>query len=177
MKRGRKPKPTRLKILQGNPGRRPLNYDEPQPNQGRPKMPVVVAKIPKARACWEWLVRELEAMQTLTTAEGKLLELYAVTYYQWREAVEFLHKNGPTYLIKAGPTTVGGVVQPGQVKSVGQHPQVSIAASARKALESFGAELGLSPASRTRIKVAKSEGVVNPVIAAMTAAREARRSG
>ena len=30
---GRKPKPTRLKIIQGNPGKRPLNKNEPQPER------------------------------------------------------------------------------------------------------------------------------------------------
>jgi hypothetical protein len=28
--RGRKPKPTHLKLLEGNPGRRPLNTGEPR---------------------------------------------------------------------------------------------------------------------------------------------------
>jgi len=29
--RGRRPKPTRLKMLTGNPGKRPLNGNEPRP--------------------------------------------------------------------------------------------------------------------------------------------------
>ncbi len=29
--RGRKPKPTRLKLIEGNPGRRPINGQEPKP--------------------------------------------------------------------------------------------------------------------------------------------------
>ena len=29
---GRKPTPTNLKVLKGNPGRRPLNKDEPVPD-------------------------------------------------------------------------------------------------------------------------------------------------
>ena len=32
--RGRKPKPTALKILEGNPGKRPLNENEPIPPKG-----------------------------------------------------------------------------------------------------------------------------------------------
>jgi len=29
---GRKPKPTALKIIEGNPGKRPLNKNEPKPD-------------------------------------------------------------------------------------------------------------------------------------------------
>ena len=34
-----KPKPTKLKILEGNPGKRPLNLNEPKPKQVVPKCP------------------------------------------------------------------------------------------------------------------------------------------
>ena len=37
--RGRRPKPTRLKLLTGNPGKRPLNDDEPQPQAAIPECP------------------------------------------------------------------------------------------------------------------------------------------
>ena len=32
-KKGRKAKPTALKLVEGNPGNRPLNKDEPQPTK------------------------------------------------------------------------------------------------------------------------------------------------
>ncbi|MEQ8198694.1 MAG: phage terminase small subunit P27 family, partial [Clostridiaceae bacterium] len=31
--RGRKPKPTAIKVLEGNPGKRPLNKNEPKPEK------------------------------------------------------------------------------------------------------------------------------------------------
>lgn len=37
--RGRKPKPTAMKILEGNPGERPLNEREPIPPKGNIKCP------------------------------------------------------------------------------------------------------------------------------------------
>lgn len=36
---GRKPKPTALKILEGNPGKRKLNAKEPTPLKKAPKCP------------------------------------------------------------------------------------------------------------------------------------------
>ena len=37
--RGRKPKPTALKVLEGNPGKRPLNLYEPTPEGDLPECP------------------------------------------------------------------------------------------------------------------------------------------
>lgn len=37
--RGKKPKPTNLKILEGNPGKRPLNLNEPKPIPIAPECP------------------------------------------------------------------------------------------------------------------------------------------
>lgn len=37
--RGRKPKPTALKVLEGNPGKRQLNVVEPKPRNKAPKCP------------------------------------------------------------------------------------------------------------------------------------------
>ena len=37
--RGRRPKPTRIKALTGNPGKRPLNAHEPRPEPALPDCP------------------------------------------------------------------------------------------------------------------------------------------
>ena len=37
--RGRKPKPTAMKVLEGNPGGRPLNKNEPKPDKKAPRCP------------------------------------------------------------------------------------------------------------------------------------------
>lgn len=37
--RGRKPKPTAIKELEGNPGKRPLNANEPRPERKAPRCP------------------------------------------------------------------------------------------------------------------------------------------
>ncbi len=39
MRRGRKPKPTRLKLLQGNPGKRPIERDALEPPVEIPPCP------------------------------------------------------------------------------------------------------------------------------------------
>ena len=41
---GRKPKPTSLKVLEGNPGKRQLNPNEPKPDASVPKCPAWLSK-------------------------------------------------------------------------------------------------------------------------------------
>ncbi len=48
-------------------------------------------------------------------------------------------------------------MQPGAVKYIQQYPQVAIAQKYMALVRSFGAEFGLSPASRTRIHVDTKE--------------------
>ena len=64
--RGRKPKPTALKVLEGNPGKRPLNDREPVPPKGTLKCPAWL--LPEAKKEWKRLAPALEAMGVLTMA-------------------------------------------------------------------------------------------------------------
>ena len=48
---GRKPKPTAIKELEGNPGKRKLNNKEPKPDKGMPVCPEWLP--PEAKAEWK----------------------------------------------------------------------------------------------------------------------------
>lgn len=50
---GRKPKPTTLKKLEGNPGKRKLNTKEPVPTKGMPDCPKWL--LPGAKEEWKKL--------------------------------------------------------------------------------------------------------------------------
>ena len=58
--RGRKPKPTRLKLIEGNPGRRPIRGHEPQPPASQPTCPAHLS--PTAKAEWKRLAQSLNAI-------------------------------------------------------------------------------------------------------------------
>ena len=60
--RGRKPKPTSVKILTGNPGKRRLNHEEPKPPVSVPECPVELS--PTAKAEWDRLGRELVRLES-----------------------------------------------------------------------------------------------------------------
>ena len=139
-KPGPKPKPTHLKIIEGNPGNRPLNHKEPRPRKAIPKCPEWMDPI--ARAEWRRVTKELKAMGTLSTADRTLIITYCRTFSKWVNAEKVVIAKG--YLME----TPSGMIQ--------ANPYVGIANQAQKELRLLCAELGLTPSSRSRLVV---EGV------------------
>ena len=133
--RGRKPKPTALKVLGGNPGKRPLNDREPVPPKATLKCPAWL--LPEAKKEWMRLAPALEAMGVLTMADLTAFEGYCQAYARWKEAEAFITQHGSIF------QTPSGYVQ--------QVPQVSIAQQNLKIMQSFCSEFGLTPATRARI--------------------------
>jgi P27 family predicted phage terminase small subunit len=137
--RGRRPKPTRLKLLTGNPGKRPLNEDEPMPEPATPECPAVLS--PVAKQEWDRLIGELGKLRILTVLDRAALATYCGAYALWAEAMEQLQKFGT------------------MVKSPSGYPQQSpyLAVANRQAeiMLRIASEFGFTPASRSRIAVPK----------------------
>ncbi|KEI05970.1 phage terminase small subunit P27 family [Clostridium botulinum] len=140
--RGRKPKPTALKVLEGNPGKRPLNIDEPKPKKKAPKCPSWFE--PEAKKEWRRMSKTLEQIGVLTQVDGAAFAGYCQAYARWKEAEEFLTKHGTIF------KTPSGYIQ--------QVPQVSIAQTYLKIMKDFCSEFGLTPSARTRIKASTETG-------------------
>ena len=68
--RGRKPKPTHIKVITGNPGKRKLNFDEPRPEIAVPTYPPELS--PAAQREWDRLVGELCKLNLLTNLDRLL---------------------------------------------------------------------------------------------------------
>ena len=135
--RGRKPKPTALKVLEGNPGKRPLNKNEPQPEKKAPRCPSWLE--PEAKKEWRRMAKTLENIGVLTQVDKAAFAGYCQAYARWKEAEEFLSKHGTIF------KTPSGYIQ--------QVPQVAIARNYLQIMKDFCSEFGLTPAARTRIKV------------------------
>lgn len=71
---GRKPKPTAIKKLEGNPGKRKLNRKEPVPAKGMPECPDWL--LPEAKAEWERLCEKLSDMGVLTEIDMAAFAAY-----------------------------------------------------------------------------------------------------
>ena len=133
--RGRRPKPTRLKVLTGNPGKRPLNHAEPRPEAVVPECPPELG--PAAQAEWNRLVGELSALKLLTNFDRAALAAYCGAYALWAEATEAIQKFGAMVKSPHGFPI--------------QSPYVSIANRQAEIMMRIAGEFGFTPASRSRI--------------------------
>jgi P27 family predicted phage terminase small subunit len=141
--RGPPPKPTYLRILEGNPSKRPLNRNEPQPPPVETlDPPWYLSGDAAAAAEWRRIASGLCAMRLLTIADIHALAAYCVAYSRWlasEEALASFRANDPvTYGLLVGGKT---------------NPLVYVARNAAADMLRFAHEFGLTPAARTRISV------------------------
>ena len=139
--RGRKPTPTAIKELEGNPGHRPLNSNEPKPVKKAPACPKWLE--PEAKKEWRRLAKQMESIGILTDVDMAAFASYCQAYARWKEAEEFLTQHGT--IVK----TPSGYWQ--------QVPQVSIAQTYNKIMTKLATEFGLTPSSRSRIVAGDGE--------------------
>ena len=89
--RGRRPKPTRIKALTGNPGKRPLNPHEPRPMPALPDCPAELSPVAQRNG---GLTAELAQLNLITQLDRGVLAAYCGAYGLWAEAMEQVQKYG-----------------------------------------------------------------------------------
>lgn len=154
---GRKPTPTHLKIVRGNPGRRPLPENEPQiaPPEKPPEAPAHLGKA--AREEWDRQVQTLHACGVITTADVSALAAYCQLYGRWVEAEKLLAKHRDFAAYNGDPNE-GFLVSTPNGASM-QHPLVGVANTAARDMMRYAAELGMTPSARSRVqKAPKAKG-------------------
>jgi P27 family predicted phage terminase small subunit len=130
-----------VKVLTGNPGKRPLNQNEPRPEPVAPDCPAELG--PSARREWDRLVGELASLRILTGLDRAALAAYCGAYGLWAEATEAIQKYG--VMVKS-PT---GFPM--------QSPYVAIANRQAEIMMRIASEFGFTPASRSRISAPAPE--------------------
>lgn len=133
--RGRKPKPTAVKMLEGNPGKRCLGGSEPKPEKKAPRCPSWLED--EAKKEWKRMAKQLEQLGILTEVDMAAFAGYCQAYARWKEAEEYITEHGT--IMK----TPSGYCQ--------QVPQVSIAQTYLKIMNRFCEQFGLTPSARSRI--------------------------
>jgi phage terminase small subunit len=98
--RGRKPLPSNVIRLRGNPGKRRLNDAEPRPAARSPACPACLGD--EARKEWQRLSKELAELGLLTGIDRGLLAAYCQAHALWVEAVSSLGRYG-TWSAPLGP--------------------------------------------------------------------------
>lgn len=126
-------KPTRLKEIEGNPGKRPLNKGEPKPI-GLPSPPTVMTA--RAKTIWQRLVQSMPP-GVFTATDSFQLAAYC-------EAVSN-HQLATSKIAKGDVETIGST---GQKKL--SH-WFALQSDSARVMVTLGAKLGLDPVSRQHI--------------------------
>jgi len=131
---GPPPKPHALRLLEGNPGKRPLPRTilKPTPGANCPEFLDAVAK-----AEWKRIYQELMRLGLLTQLDRAALAAYCQTWSHFVKSAEQL-KNRPLTVIAGNGTEI-------------QHPALIINRAAMQKMREFAAEFGFTPSARVRI--------------------------
>lgn len=146
---GRRRKPTALKLVDGNRGKRPLPKAEPKPQRGVPAIPSHVKTNAIAAEEWKRLIALAGApnVGVLTISDGPILEATVLAYSTFRQASAALDK-GLTFKCR---TKSGGTM----VRAL---PEVFIAADAWRRYVVGLTHFGLSPATRSKVAAIPDDG-------------------
>ena len=139
--KGRKPKPSVLRLIEGNPGGRPLPQDEPRPRVCLPSCPRWLSV--EAKREWRRLGPKLRAAGVVTELDGTALALLCQTWARWKEAEDQVDRFG--------------AVLRGSHGQLMRSPYGRIAAQAADQLLRLLVEFGMTPSSRSRV-----HGLVSP---------------
>jgi P27 family predicted phage terminase small subunit len=135
--RGRKPVPTHLKLVTGNPGKRAINRNEPRLESALPTAPEHLSAAAKAK--WAALAPELHQSGLLTRVDGDMLAVYCSAWADLAGLELQLHRYGMMLRGKDGTPY--------------PNPYFYMRNKAANIVHKFGIELGMSPSSRSRVTV------------------------
>lgn len=131
--KGRKKQPAKLKILNGNPGKRQIE-SEPEPTAGVPLCPAWFNE--DAKEEWDRVVPELDRIGILTVVDGAVIQGHCLNYARAVQCERILDEEGQTFETEHGPK---------------KRPEATIAKECWGMVRAFLSELGLSPAARARL--------------------------
>lgn len=143
---GRIPKPTSLKVIEGNRGKRATNKQEPDPEY------LIDLEAPawlpaSAKEVWQELAPNLARAKLLTKVDADALAMGCVAISQHRYAVK-----------RIGDDMVKSKHEPGkdgEVVAVGEHinPWMFVQSMSFKQVMLVFQQFGMTPAARTRIAI------------------------
>jgi len=134
-RRGAKPKPTKLKALQGTLRSDRRNPNEPETRPAIPRCPEHLG--PEAKREWRRLAPQLARLGLLSKIDREALALFCQAWERWVDAEEALKRYG--VMVKSP----NGFPM--------QSPYLAVANKAMEQMRALLAEFGMSPSSRTRV--------------------------
>jgi P27 family predicted phage terminase small subunit len=151
--RGRKPIPTHLKVLRGNPGHQALRPEREPDYEAAVDIPEPPAFLmPVAKEEWRRIATGLYHLGLLTLVDENPLAAYCQAYARWVTAEASLAKMAERDLLTSGlmiKTTGGNAIQ---------NPLVGTANKAASDMLRYAIEFGFTPAARARIAAGAPDG-------------------
>lgn len=144
--RGGKPIPTVVKLITGNPGRRPLNQQEAQPAVQVPRPP----RLLQGEALKEWrrVTKLLQEVGLIAQLDRAVVAAYCQAWARWIECERMLEETG---LIVKAPNGYPMY-----------SPYLSAANKAMDQMRQMSEQIGLSGSSRSRIKAGVPASALDP---------------
>ena len=136
-----------MRLLEGNPGKRAINRNEPKPSAKCPSCPQWL--LPEAKREWRRVLPELERCGVLTQVDRAALATYCQAWARYVEAEEKI-------------TQYGDVLKSNKSDYTQVSPYITISRQMSQIVKAFATEFGLTPGSRTRISVEPAEGQSDP---------------
>lgn len=150
-KMGRPPKPTAMKLLTGNPGRRPIAKGEVQPSADAPTCPEWLGEV--GRAYWDDVMASMPA-GFITRVDGQILSLYCHAWEVFHEARAVVKEEGATCQSEKGGAY--------------QHPEVGRMNKAFEQACKLAAKYGFTPSDRVGLLFGdKGDEEDDPLVAMM----------
>lgn len=141
MPKGQKPKPSQIKILEGNRSKVAVaNLGPDLRGISSPRVPLHLSA--DERKLWADVVASLP-VGLLSRADETILERFAVAWARFREAGRLIAKSGLLVQSPQGPI---------------RNPLLVVQNACAKELHAAGSDLGLSPVARARMSQIGSEG-------------------
>ena len=154
MKPGTKPKPTHLKLVTGNPGKRTLNRKEAKAKAAIPVPPHHLTT--DAVEEWNRVATELFNLGILSEIDRAALAAYAMAYGRWVQAERAIAK-----MAEKDQLTGGLMIKTSNGNAI-QNPLVGTANKAASDMMRYAAEFGMTPSARTRIETQASDQNADP---------------
>lgn len=143
--RGRKPTPTHLKLVNGNPGKRAPRKREAAPPLSEPTPPPHLSD--EAKVEWGRVMSQLLRCGLMSEIDRAALAAYCQAYGRWVQAERALSKMGEKDLLTGAlmiKTSNGNAIQ---------NPLVGTANKAMELMLKAATEFGMTPSARSRIDV------------------------
>lgn len=171
-------KPTALKLVQGNPGKRALNPAEPKPARALPSPPDHISI--RARNAWGRVATMLDRMGVLTEADGLALERLCECYADILEARESLalpieveerdprdrrDVDGLPVMVTRQVAEGGSLTYITYGKSgpmLRSRPELALIADADRRFRGYLSDFGLTPAARSKVSATDPGAAADP---------------